>query len=369
MYTTEDYITWRGDIPFAVSPLNEVDIYILSKAGAPDFSGIVPKTGEELPFSEVLAAYEEKYGRAGDKIGALASPEIMPVLRRLPKTERFGALRVSRFVNIIDGEETEQFSALTLHLADGTAVVTFRGTDDHLLGWRENCYLASADEVAAQRDALEYLEEAAGHTEGKLLLAGHSKGGNLAVFAAVKASEALQERLDSVWCFDGPGFRIGFLDEPGYGRILPKLHTVLPEHCMVGTLLYRKERPEIVSCTKVAAMAHDGFCWETGPTGFVRAEGLHPVSEAYESAMRRTLIPMDARQRRDFTDSLFDILSRSGAETVTDLTAQGIARTAAMVGSLTLDTETRRFLSDFFENFVGELRLRGISIGRKSFLR
>ena len=359
MYTISDYILWRGDIPFSEAPFNAVDGYILAKAGTPDFTGLIEEGEEELFLCDLIDRYTRARGEEGNTLGALTSHGIMPMLRSLSVTKRFGSVRAKRFVKIIDAGETEQFSALTLLLPDGTAYVTFRGTDDTLLAWKENMYLASEHIVAAQRDACEYLEEIAGTLEGPIRVGGHSKGGNLSVFAASKVSEEIQDRIIEVFSFDGPGFRSAFLDDPGYARILPKVRAIQPEHSLVGTLLYRKEKPEYVECTKAGVPAHDGLCWSALPDGFEPAPALQPFSEIYMRAMRRTLIPMSAEQRRAFADALFEILTASGAETVSDLTAQGLKIKAGMVYSLIQDSETRNFVSEFLENMITEVTRLG----------
>lgn len=374
MYYISDYILWRGDIPFSDAPFNAVDGYILAKAGTPDYSELVREGEDDILLSELVGRYTGVHGRSNDTLGMLASKGIMPMLRSLGTTKRFGDIRVRQFVKILDTAQTEQLSALTLLLSDGTAYVTFRGTDDTLLAWKENMYLASEHTVAAQRDAREYLERISDGFAGPLRVGGHSKGGNLAVFAAAKVSEQIQDRILEVFSFDGPGFRSAFLDDPGYARILPKVRAIQPECSFVGTLLYRKEKPEIVACGKTGFMAHDGLCWSVQPDGFEKVPFLQPFSDIYMRAMRRTLIPMSAEQRRAFADALFDVLTASGAETVSDLSAQGLKRKAGMVYSLTQGAETRAFVMEFLENMIAELTrvgaaaepkgLRGVILGR-----
>lgn len=358
MYTISDYIRWRGDIPFSAAPFNNVDGYILAKAGMPDLTGLIREEEEPVLLGDAIERYVAVYGKSGS-FGALSSDGLLPMLMSLGKTKRFGGIRICRFVKIIDKEEVEQLSALTLLLPDETVYVTFRGTDDTLLAWRENMYLASEQTVAAQRDADEYLDGIAHDFPGQLRLGGHSKGGNLAVYAASRAEEAVQDRILEIYSFDGPGFRSAFIDDPGYNRIVPKVHAILPEFSLVGTLLYRKEKPEIVACEKQGVMAHDGLCWSVGPDGFERVGALHPVSDTYMHAMRRTLIPMSAEQRRAFADGLFDILTESGAETVTDITEQGLKLNASLVYSLIQDAETRKFVLEFMENMVSEFTRTG----------
>ena len=148
-----DYLTWRGDVPFSVSPPNEVDNYIHCKIGTLDFTGIVPENELYVPLPQAVEAYFAAGG--AEKLGALSSPYIAPMVKRLPETVRFREVMLTGFRQVYDEKKTEQFSALTLRLPGGQHYVTFRGTDDTIVGWKEDCLLTVMDEIPAQRDAVD----------------------------------------------------------------------------------------------------------------------------------------------------------------------------------------------------------------------
>ena len=292
-----DYLDFRSDLSFQVSPFNEVDNYIICKIGSYDFSGIVGEGPEPVPIKEALEKYYERYGEKGDYLGLLAARTVADVVKRLPETERFRDLRLSGYVSILDSEDTEQFSALTVTLPDGTNYVSFRGTDDTLLAWKENFLMSVEKEIPAQRDALNYLKRAAETYEGPLIVGGHSKGGNMSVFASSFAPEEVQDRIKAVYSNDGPGFYPEFIKEPGYLRIRPKLHVILPTTSIVGTLLTQDEGIEIVECDRLGVSSHDGFRWHVKGTSFVRSEKLSRSSEAYENGMQAVLNEMSIEER------------------------------------------------------------------------
>ena len=136
-----DYLDWRGDLPFSVSPFNEIDNYIVAKIGCCDFDGIVPEDAQAVPIGEALDTYFAAVG-ADVRFGVLCSAKLAPLLRRLPETPRFRDLTLSGFVRRALPERTEQFSALTVSIPDGTHYVSFRGTDDTLYAWKEDCMMA-----------------------------------------------------------------------------------------------------------------------------------------------------------------------------------------------------------------------------------
>ena len=351
-----DYIDWRGDVPFSVSPFNEVDGYIIAKIGTPDFTGIVPEDGENVSVGAAIAGYAAKYGDIQDNLGVLTSKTLAPVLNRLPETARYADLRLSGYAASFSSEVPEQFSALTVILPDETKVVTFRGTDDTLVAWKEDCLIAVERVIPAQDDAERYLLRAAEMYDGPLMVAGHSKGGNLAVYAAARMPEEIQERIVAVYNYDGPGFKPDFLQSIGYMRIMDKVHTILPKYSIVGTLLTQDSTMNCVESDSFGIASHDGFTWNTCSTGFVRCEELSRSSRVIDESMDYILAKMTRDECREFINDLFDILSSAGAVTVTDLTEQRLTDAAAIAGTLRKNPTMRKFASGLIRQILREYR-------------
>ena len=349
MATIQDYLTWRGDLPFSADPLNEVDNYILAKIGCPDYTGIVPESGGSVPLRDAVTAFFGQKGKEAVSLGALASGMIVPVLKKLTGTQRFGDIGLTGFIKKLEPSSTEQFSALTLLLPDRTAYVSFRGTDDTLIGWKENMMMAVSDSVPAQRDALEYLNETARKVSGPLIVGGHSKGGNLAVYAAAMADPSIQRRIRAVYNNDGPGFTEEFLRQEGYLRIRPKLHTLLPQFSLVGMMLEREKNVSIVRSPRPGPAAHDGLLWEVAGPRFVRCEQFSRSSLSFEESLRSVLEGMDIEQRKQFISELFNTLEEAGASTVTDLSEMQARKALDLVRKVRNQPEVGKFLSSLIE--------------------
>ncbi len=345
MPTITDHLDAHGAESFEELPFGEADNYIVCKLVNPNFTGVLEEAGESVPIGEAFDRLYALRGEEAEAMGALASPHLMPVLRRLPETVRFRDLRLSGYVRRIRPDKTEQFSALTVHLPNGRKYVAFRGTDDTLLGWKENFLMAVQLHVEAQKDAAAYLLSAAEQWEGPLLAGGHSKGGNLAVYAGALVPEEAQKRILGVYNFDGPGFLPEFYTEPGYLRLRPKVRTYLPRHSLVGTLLTREKWASVVECRTAFAAAHDGFTWEVKEdASFLRAARLSRSSRAFEETMDQVLERLSLEERRQFIEELFDALSSTGAVTLTDLTENRLSQAIGIAGSFRRGTGTRRFV-------------------------
>ena len=349
-----DYLDWRGDLPFSVSPFNEVDNYIVSKIGCCDFDGIVPADAQRVGLGEALSAFFDRCGSAGVYFGLLASPQLAPLLRRLPETPRFRSLELTGFVRRAIPSYTEQFSALTVAIPDGTHYVSFRGTDDTLYAWKENCMMALSGAIPAQRDAVDYLAWAASAYPGTLRVGGHSKGGNLAVYAAAQADEAVQARIGIVYNSDGPGFDAAFLTSPGYLRIRDRILTLLPQFSIVGTLLEQDTNCAIVRSSRFGVAAHDGFNWVVRGTGFVRCPDMSRSSRAFDATMERVLGQMDMDERREFIDTFFRILSATGAVTLTDINERRLRKALSIARGMAKEKTVSRFVVEVIEQTVKE---------------
>ena len=346
-----EYIQWRGDILCDVSPFNDADYYVISKIGCPDLSGIVPADSSSVSVEKCVSSFFDRNHRAVS-LGALTSKEVLNTFRMLPGIPRYSSIALTGFRSIFSNLREEQFSALTLLLPDGTCFVSFRGTDDTLIAWKEDLQMGAMDVIPAQQDALAYLEWAAGAFDGPLIIGGHSKGGNLAVYAASMVSSDIRSRIRSVYSFDGPGFRGDFFDRQGYREIVDRIHEIVPETSIVGTLLLKGKPYEVVKCRYSGIQSHDGFKWETGPSGFLPASSLTDTSIALDEAMDKLLSEMSAQEVNSFIEELFGVLEENGVHTITDLADKRLIGNILLTRRLIKGRQIRELSGRLIENTV-----------------
>lgn len=356
-----DYLDWRGDLSFQIDPANEVDYYLISKIGCPDLTGLVSTDVRETALTEVVDAYRVKEGN--NSLGAATSPKVLKSFYRLPTVPRFQSLMVSGFRRTNDLGNTEQFSALTVRIPDGPRIVTFRGTDDNIFAWKENFHMSIMETVPAQEDALDYLRWVLDTFDGNVIICGHSKGGNLAIYASAMLPEELQARITAIYDFDGPGFQDAFLKNEGYMRILSKVHSLIPQNSIVGVLLSKGNDQEIIACDNFGIKAHDGFNWKVFCDHFVRAEELSPSSARFRRAMAETLSGMSQADREAFIDDFFQIMTSTGALTLTDLTETKLGSAMELARSLGKNKEVQKLALSMISNALADIR--GKKAGRK----
>lgn len=341
-----DYLDWRGDLTLAQSPFNEVDNLILAELAFVNFGDIVPAlgAGEGVPLHQAAKAFFERVP-AGEKIdmGVLVPDEIPLLLEKTAASNRFRDMRLGCFVDWLDNERAEQFAAVTIETGDGAIYLSFRGTDDTLAGWKEDFHMACMPEVPAQKMAVEYVRNVAQQfPRRKLRLGGHSKGGNLAVYSGVFAPVTVQRRIISVWSNDGPGFHSDILSLPQHSRIADRVVTIVPKSSVVGMILEHEEDYIVVDSSQKGLMQHDGFSWEVLGDHFVKLRDVTDQSRLNDLVLKEWVRSMPLEQRERFVDGLFEVLTASGAETLTDLKTEHVKAAGAMVRAMKdMDKDTR----------------------------
>ena len=318
-----DYLNWRGDISFELLPPCEVDNLIFSIIAYVDFSDIVP---EELNYAKkpsVLLNATKSFLRARSGIlrdlGLMIPRETVTLLVRAAKTARFGLCRPFCFVNRVCDEEQKQFSAISFMLPGGDTFVTFRGTDDTIIGWKENFNMTFMHPVPAQTEALLYLENIARITTGKLYVGGHSKGGNLAVYASVKACERTRERIVAVYNNDGPGFDREFIESEDYLAMSQRIHTLVPQSSVVGMLLEHEERYTVVKSTSSGIMQHNGLTWSVMGGKFIHLDSIDDSSKLLDTSLKDWLAGLSPAEREDFVEKLYEAAISTNAKTLSEL--------------------------------------------------
>ncbi len=325
MGTMLEYLDWRGDLKFENDPFNDIDNQLCAQLSFIGYKGLVPeRPGEEVGLPEATAAFFDIHRGKELSLGAIIPADIFSMAEKMAVSPRFGKTRLTAYKNVLK-ENTEsgsevQWTALTMLFEDNTMYISFSGTDDTLVSWKEDMNMAFAGTVPSQIEATDYVNAVIEAYPGyRVRIGGHSKGGNLAVYSAAKCRENLQERISVVYDNDGPGFSQGFLREPGYLRIREKVRNILPEESVVGLLLCHDFEPIVVKSTQKSIMQHDSFSWIVEQNRFVRADGLSERALLFEKAVKGWLDGMSEEERMGFVDALYRLLTFSNAKTLSDL--------------------------------------------------
>ena len=361
-----DYIAWRGDIPLTQVPLGEVDSLILAYLSYMPFDGIVPPgvTGTRTRLSEAALALVERHRCEGIQLAYTigdSNEADCALLEALSKSVRFADIGLFGYVDHYDREGQEQFSAVAFELPDGSVYIGFRGTDSTVVGWKENFNMSFEDEVPAQRDAVAYTEAVYDALKRPLYLGGHSKGGNLAVYAGMFVREDVRSAIVQAYSFDGPGFNELIAASPEFTSLDGRVHTYVPQSSLVGILMWHSEPFTIIRSDSVSVFQHDVYTWQLMGGSFLKVEERTDASRFADRALKTWLADLSPEQKESFVNGIYTVISAGKGKNLDNL-LEGRSLLAMLKALGTLDDKTRsdvqdaiRSLGDAFRETAAEL--------------
>ena len=359
-----DYLAWRGDVPFSVAPFNEIDAMIAARLAYLPFEGVMgQKAFVPVPFEQVASTLLIKHAAESLKL----TKNQLNLLNAMQGAERFKPLEFLYYVNVFDEESETQFAAVACRVAPELYFLAFRGTDNTLVGWKEDLNMSFVSPVPAQKQAVKYLENAVrialqladGEKEVRFIVGGHSKGGNLAVYSAAFASESVQDLIERVYNFDGPGFDGSVISAPGYKRISPKVNTLVPQSSVVGMLLEHEEKYTIVKSRGQNLRQHDTASWELDRSGFIQVESVTNASRFVDCTLKGWMTELPPDRREKFCDAVYQILKDTDANTLRDIGRNKYSSLRKIILSIrSLDEQTRQDI-----NYCLRLLLKSAKLG------
>lgn len=345
------YLKEYGGKTFQECPFSEVDALLFASLSYLKMQGIVPgfRKGEGVRWTE-MAQHPEVEKMFTDP---LYGKQHRRVFYLVLGSRRYRSVRVNYYKEWFDEGREAQFAAVTFLLGPTSVFVSFRGTDETLVGWKEDFNMSCMREVPSQHSALAYLKGVARFTDGRMILGGHSKGGNLAVYAAAYAPKQIQRRIRRIYSFDGPGFRRGFYEKPGFMQMEDRLCKIMPEQSLIGGLFvnYRKYRV-IESYKRSSIWQHDLMQWKIRSGRFVYCKKLGKRSIRKTLVFNSWINSLSRRQRSEFVNTLYKLLRDTHVSDVGELFKKPVSILGGVLAGLFRLERERRQL---FLHTIGRL--------------
>lgn len=371
MATINDYLDCNGSRTFDEFAFNEADILCLNELGYFCFEELDASIDfkKTVNLHEVLLPYIT--GEKTFSHSFLVTEERIKLLQKVVASKRFANLNLSDYVNDVDAEYERQFSAMVFTLPEiNHHQLVFRGTDDTMIGWKEDFKLTYVQEIPAHRAAVAYLENYLEKYAGKVTVSGHSKGGNLALYAVAHVNDLLRGQIEKVYMLDAPGLQEKGLESDGYKAIRERVTVIRPEESIVGIMLYNDIEPIVVKSNASGIMQHALTSWqfneETGE--LILAERQTDLSQNLEKTFKQWMNELSSQELKILFDTLFDTLMSSGIHSINDVTIDREfgAKLATSIGSFySIGTEKKLLLAKsaklFLQAFVGHSRLGNFS--------
>ena len=309
-----DYLQWRNDVPLSVSPFNEVDNVIFSYLSYIDFRDLKEDWKGFFDLKDLFRDFCEKYSLEEIQTTGEFTERAPLLLQEMMAGERFSATKVGYYAEDFDKDKVKQFAALVFLLPDGRNYISFRGTDKTITGWKEDFLMSCRTETAGAKEAVAYFNKIAPVLEGELILGGHSKGGNFAMYAAAFCEAEHKERIVQVYNNDGPGFREEVIQSPEFQELLPKIITIAPQSSIIGQLLSNPAEQHVIHSTAKGILQHDAMTWEAEKDTLVSSE-LDELSEYTKTTLGSWLESMDDETRESLCTTAFSLIESTKSET------------------------------------------------------
>lgn len=346
-----DYIQWRGDLAFSQDPPNAVDALIFSALAYVQFQGEVA----ERPLKPVsLRSAAEIFFSCPNHEECVRVRNDLDILYAAAESARFGSAHLVMYRDLLIPEQETQFAAVSFLLDDGSMFLAFRGTDNTLVGWKEDFNMSFQQTVPSQRLAVQYVREVFAEYGLPIRMGGHSKGGNLAVFAAARSSPMVQKKILEVYNNDGPGFTKYMMGDPGYLAMVPKIKTYIPQSSVIGMLLEHEEPYTVIKSKSVSLLQHDLYSWEVMGRDFIRMEEITQDSRFLDATLKEWFADMTSQERERLVDAMFTLLGTGGVENALDIFHPRNIRN--YLKTLSADDNLRRILSSEFQGLLEAAR-------------
>lgn len=313
-----DYVHEYGKFDFVQEPFNEADSLVLCQMVYLNYENFVPGWKENVMPVSIQTIYQHP-DREQILEGYWYRENNIELFQAMAQSVRYGNLQMNYYVNIINEEDETQFSAMTYIMGDKSVYIAYRGTDANMVGWKEDCNLAFSKPIHSQYLSVEYMNRVAECVAGSFYAGGHSKGGNLAVYAAMNCRDDVRERILHVYNHDGPGFRPEIRKQGNYEAVRERISKYIPKSSIVGMILEDYTDYEVVESKGVGLFQHNAYSWKIKGGSFVRAKNMTEGKLIRDAAVNEWILSLTEEETHAFVDTLYEVVCASEAKNVFQL--------------------------------------------------
>lgn len=355
------YLEDRGDITLKKDDINEVDKIILTR-----FS--------YLPFKEISLDKKDNIENISNKMKDLELEKFIwkddkEFIIKLGRTNRYKNLKITDYREVFDLNAEKQFAAITIWLPHRVKYISFRGTDMSLVGWKEDFNMSFMKDIPSQKEGVKYLNEIGKKYFGKLIVGGHSKGGNISIYSSIFCEDKIKRKIKEIINADGPGFDKTIITTDNYLKILEKINTYIPQSSVIGRLLEHEDNYEIVYSAQKGLMQHDIYSWQVEGSNLKRIERLTDDSQFVNKVVRDWLQNTTPEQRENFVNIIYDVLISTDAKDFNDFGIDTLKKIRTVIKSYkNIEREDRKEIEEMFKLLFNSM-ISTIKVERKAKLK
>lgn len=305
-----EYALFNANKSFDELPFNNVDALIFAQLSYLDYTGIVEDTR-----SESKGVYLHEISEHENFSDIFVLPRTVEnntkLFNAVAYSRRYGKVRAKFYEDIFETDSDTQFCGMVFVLPGNLNVISFRGTDSTILGWKENCNMLYKYPVSSQEISVAYVDKVIPLLRGKVIVTGHSKGGNLAIYSSVYCKNENKKKITKIVSFDSPGFTEEFVNDPAYLSTLPKISKFVPEESMVGMLLTDKSTYQVVKSDGIGFYQHDPFMWKIDGISFVPSTKIVMRAKIIDTTFNDWVFGFEPQQREQFLEAMFLLIKKT----------------------------------------------------------
>ena len=348
-----DYLEKVENLTFDQEPLNILDKVCINEIGYLTYEKWLTASDLKKPIN--LHDFTEGKELNPD-YSFMVTKERVELAEAMVKSRRFTSLSLSNYRSVLDKEVEKQFAAMIFSLPElDYHQLVFRGTDDSVIGWKEDFQLTYSREIPAHRSAMTFLEDHLPNLSGRITVSGHSKGGNLALYSAVQSSTSLREKIADLLLLDSPGLMKSLLEKPSYQELKAKMTVIRPQDSVVGVMLYWDRPAQLVAAEGIGFAQHNALTWEVDLTtnDFVYVDQPTELSQRLEETFQEWIETLPNQQLKQVCDLVFDTILDSGIESLDDIGIQALPQLGQMLQEFgNLSDKQKKVLQDGFNQLL-----------------
>lgn len=343
------YVNYYKDKTFDEIPFNDMDALIFSQLSYVDLSKVMDSSKLPITIEALGKLYFKEVTKDQMKNRRRLYRNTYDLFDSIQNTIRYKDLVISNYSSIVDDEK--QFGALAIRYKKKWLFVSFEGTDSSVIGWKEDFDMSYTFPVPSQKLAISFLENEVKLFDKNVYVGGHSKGGNLAIVAAMQASSFVRHRLNTIYNFDGPGLRSMEYHSLAYSKIRSKIKKFIPKESIIGITLHHDLDYVVVDSDARGIWQHDAFSWQCFGNFFVTAS-LSKKSIQFSNSLKKFLSEVSYEEREVIVNDVYTLLLKSGITNTEEVTLSNILKCMSLISTITSDKKKRENLRKIFGIFV-----------------
>lgn len=348
-----DYLEKVENLTFDQEPLNILDKVCINEIGYLTYEKWLTASDLKKPINLHDFAKGKELNL---DYSFMVTKERVELADAMVRSRRFASLSLSNYRSVLDKEVEKQFAAMIFSLPElGYHQLVFRGTDDSVIGWKEDFQLTYSREIPAHRSAMTFLEDHLPNLSGRIAVSGHSKGGNLALYSAVQSSTALREKIAELLLLDSPGLMKSLLEKPSYQELKAKMTVIRPQDSVVGVMLYWDRPAQLVAAEGIGFAQHNALTWEVDlvANDFAYEDQPTELSQRLEETFQEWIETLPNQELKQVCDLVFDTILDSGIESLDDIGIQALPQIGQMLQEFgNLSDKQKKVLQDGFNQLL-----------------